>query len=315
MKIYLIGIAGTAMGAFAGLLKQAGHQVLGSDAGVYPPMSVKLKDWGIGVKTPYAANNLPKDTDLVVIGNVASKDHVEVQEVLCLGLPYKSFPETLSELFLNKQKSIVATGTHGKTTISTLLAHVLTHAGKDPSFLIGGIPKNFFDSFHLGQGPFFVLEGDEYDTAYFDKGPKFLHYQPFYLLCSSLEYDHADIYKNVDEIVERFAQVISLVPEEGTVVLNTQFPHMLRALEKSDLKAKLIKYAEPENILESERGLDFDIDGRSVFVPMSGKHNAQNALGCYRILESAGLSRRRAPESSGRSARSTARPQCRGRRA
>ncbi len=290
MKIYLIGIAGTAMGAFAGLLKQAGYQVTGSDAATYPPMDKKLADWGIEVKTPYAAKNLTPDIDWVVVGNVVSKNHVEVQEVQRLGLKYKSFPETLSELFLNRQKSIVATGTHGKTTISALLAHTLTHAGQDPSFLIGGIPRNFEESFHLGQGDYFVLEGDEYDTAYFDKGPKFLHYQPYYLLCSSLEYDHADIYQNVEEIIERFAQVIALVPKNGFVVLNTQFPYLLKALEKSDLKARLIKYAEPENIHESQEGLKFEIDGKPIFVPLSGRHNAQNALGCYRILEAAGLS-------------------------
>lgn len=289
MKIYLIGIAGTAMGAFAGLLKQAGHEVLGSDSATYPPMDQKLKEWGIKVKTPYAASNLEPDIDLVVVGNVASHDHLEVLETQRLGLAFKSFPQVLSELFLTRQKSVVATGTHGKTTISALLAHTLMHAGKDPSFLIGGIPKNFEESFHLGQGSHFVIEGDEYDTAYFDKGPKFLHYQPFYLLCSSLEYDHADIYKNVDEIVERFSQVISLVPKDGFVVLNTQFPSLLKALEKSDLKAKLIKYAEPENLRESEKGLDFEIDHNPVFIPMSGRHNAQNALGCYRILEAAGL--------------------------
>lgn len=290
MKIYLIGIAGTAMGAFAGLLKQAGHEVLGSDSATYPPMDQKLRDWGIQVKTPYSARNLELDIDLVVVGNVASRDHIEVLETQRLGLAFKSFPQVLSELFLTRQKSVVATGTHGKTTISALLAHTLTHAGKDPSFLIGGIPKNFEESFHMGQGPHFVIEGDEYDTAYFDKGPKFLHYQPFYLLCSSLEYDHADIYKNVDEIIERFSQVISLVPQDGFVVLNTQFPSLLKAFEKSDLKAKLIKYAEPENLKESEKGLDFEIDHKPVFIPMSGRHNAQNALGCYRILIAAGLS-------------------------
>lgn len=278
------------MGAFAGLLKQAGHEVLGSDAATYPPMDQKLQDWGIPVKTPYQASNITPDLELVVIGNAVSKNHVEVQEVLRQGIKYQSFPETLSNLFLKDQLSIVASGTHGKTTISALLAHVLVHAGQDPSFLIGGIPKNFDESFRLGQGSHFVIEGDEYDTAYFDKGPKFLHYQPHYLLCSSLEYDHADIYKNVDEIVERFAQVISLVPANGVVVLNTLYPELLKALRKANLKAKLIEYSEPENILESEQGLEFVVGGQRVTVPLSGKHNAQNALGCYRILQATGLS-------------------------
>lgn len=290
MKIYLIGIAGTAMGAFAGLLKQAGHDVSGSDSAIYPPMSEKLFEWGIQVKTPYAASNITSDLDLVVVGNVVSRDHVEVLEMQRLGLAFKSFPQTLSELFLGSQKSMVATGTHGKTTISSLLAHTLFQAGKDPSFLIGGIPKNFKESFRLGKGDLFVLEGDEYDTAYFDKGPKFLHYQPFYLLCSSLEYDHADIYKNVDEIVDRFSQLISLVPAEGVVVLNQNSVDLKRALSKSNLKAKLIEYGDTELVLETEQGLELKISGKTLFVPLSGQHNAQNALGCYRILEAAGLS-------------------------
>ncbi len=289
MKIYLIGVAGTAMGAFAGLLKQAGHEVLGSDTAAYPPMSEKLQDWGIQVKTPYAASNLEADIDLVVVGNVASKTHVEVQEVQRLGLKFDSFPETLRKLFLKDRRSLVATGTHGKTTISAILAHTLMHAGKDPSFLIGGIPQNFSESFRLGHGPHFVIEGDEYDTAYFDKGPKFLHYEPYYLLCSSLEYDHADIYKNVDEIIERFAQVISLVPKEGVVVLNTRFPAMLKALEKTQVKARVVKYSEPQNIHETSEGLEFEVSGKKLKIGLSGVHNAQNALGCYHLLQAAGL--------------------------
>ncbi|MBL4817887.1 MAG: UDP-N-acetylmuramate dehydrogenase [Deltaproteobacteria bacterium] len=290
MKVYLIGIAGTAMGAFAGLLKQAGHEVTGSDNAVYPPMNDKLQEWGIEARTPYQASNLNADIDLVVVGNVVSKNHVEAQEAKNLGLKCQSFPETLAQLFIGDKRSLVAAGTHGKTTCSALLAHVLMHAGKDPSFLMGGIPQNFKESFRLGKGPFFVVEGDEYDTAYFDKGPKFLHYKPFYLLCSSLEYDHADIYDNVDQIVERFSQVISLVPKEGTVVLNTNFPELKKALAKSKLKASLVEYSEPDEWSESASGLRMMIDERPVEVGLSGRHGAQNALGCYRILQAAGLS-------------------------
>lgn len=278
------------MGAFAGLLKAAGHEVEGSDSGVYPPMDAKLQEWGIPVKTPYQAANLSMDLDWVVVGNAISQSHPEVQALQSLGLAYASFPQTLSNLFLQDRQSIVATGTHGKTTISALLAHTLVHAGFDPSFLIGGIPKNFNESFRLGQGAHFVVEGDEYDTAYFDKGPKFLHYRPKYLLCSSLEHDHADIYANVDQIVERFAQVLSLVPEEGVVVLNTLYPELQRALEKATLKAKLIPYAEPQDCWENEEGLRFTVDGQAIRIPLSGRHNAQNALGCYRILQAVGLS-------------------------
>ncbi len=277
------------MGAFAGLLKQAGHEVVGSDAATYPPMKDKLSEWGIRVKTPYAASNIEADSDLVVVGNIVSKDHIEVLEVLRLGLKTTSFPQALNSLFLSDKKSVVAAGTHGKTTISAILAHTLTHTGRDPSFLIGGIAQNFTESFHVGAGEPFVIEGDEYDTAFFDKGPKFLHYKPFYLLCSSLEYDHADIYKSVDEIIERFAQLISLVPGDGVIVLNNLFPDLKRALEKSELKAKLIEYGEPAMLVESSKGLEFEVNAARVSIPLAGRHNAQNAFGCYLILQSMGL--------------------------
>ncbi len=173
-----MGIGGTGMGTFAGLLQAAGHQVRGSDANVYPPMSDKLAAWGIEFREGYGPDNLQPPPDLVVVGNVIPKKNPEAQALLASGLPYASFPETLGTEFLRHKHSIVVAGTHGKTTTTSLVAHLLTAAGQDPGLLVGGVPNNFGEGFRLGQGPAFVVEGDEYDTAFFDKRPKFVLYQP-----------------------------------------------------------------------------------------------------------------------------------------
>jgi UDP-N-acetylmuramate: L-alanyl-gamma-D-glutamyl-meso-diaminopimelate ligase len=301
-SVHLIGVAGTGMGAFAGLLKQAGYQVSGSDSVTYPPMSTKLKEWGIEVKTPYDPKNLDHKPDLVIIGNVLSKDNVEAAAVRERGLAFMSFPAALSHLFLQDRKSAVVAGTHGKTTTSALLAHTLTHAGRDPSFLVGGIPQNFGEGFHYSEAKerFFVIEGDEYDTAYFDKGPKFLHYRPYYLLCTSLEYDHADIYANVEQIIKRFTQLISLVPKEGQIVAYSNAPSLQIAIQNSERKAPLTTYGpqgeyRAQNQTEGALGISFDVYQNSVHLgklslPLSGQHNIDNALGAYVLLKSMGLS-------------------------
>ncbi len=301
-RIYLIGIGGTGMGAFAGLLKKAGFEVQGSDTHLYPPMSTKLKEWGIEVKTPYAKENLQETPDLVIVGNVASKDNVEAVFACEHHLAFTSFPQALSQLFLNGRKSVVIAGTHGKTTTSALMAYTLDHAKRDPSFLIGGIPQNFGESFQLGQKSdgFFVVEGDEYDTAYFDKGPKFLHYQPRFLLCTSLEYDHADIYQNVEQIVDRFAELMALVPADGQIVLHAASPYLEKAREKSEHQAAVFTYGPngnyaAQNSIENETGCHFDVvfQGESlgsVSLQLSGQHNIDNALGAYALLISMGLS-------------------------
>ena len=300
-RIYLIGIGGTGMGAFAGLLKKAGFVVQGSDTHLYPPMSVKLKEWGIEVKTPYAKENLHETPDLVIVGNVASKDNVEAVFASDNHLAFTSFPQALSQLFLNKRKSVVVAGTHGKTTTSALIAYTLDHAGLDPSFLIGGILQNFGESFQLSQKAdgFFVVEGDEYDTAYFDKGPKFLHYQPLFLLCTSLEYDHADIYQNVEQIEERFTELMALVPAEGQIVLHASSPHLDKAREKSELQAPVFSYGPDgdytaQNCMENESGCQFEVNFKgqilgSLSLQLSGQHSIDNALGAYALLLSMGL--------------------------
>jgi UDP-N-acetylmuramate: L-alanyl-gamma-D-glutamyl-meso-diaminopimelate ligase len=219
MKVHLVGICGTGMGSLAGLLKAAGHDVRGSDEHVYPPMSTQLAEQGIPVSQGFRAENLDWMPDRVVVGNVCRKDHVEVLAAADRGLTLDSFPSLLSELFLREKRSVVVAGTHGKTTTSSILAHVLHDAGRDPSFLIGGVPLNFRQSWRLGQGPEFVVEGDEYDTAFFDKGSKFLHYRPRVAILTSVEFDHADIFRDEEAVKTAFRKFVALMPEDGQLLV------------------------------------------------------------------------------------------------
>jgi UDP-N-acetylmuramate: L-alanyl-gamma-D-glutamyl-meso-diaminopimelate ligase len=309
--LHLMGICGTGMGAFAGLLKSAGYQVRGSDQGAYPPMSLKLQDWGIEVRTPYGHDNLDPPVDLVVVGNVIPAKNPEATAMRERGLAHASFPDTFGRLFLERRHSVVVAGTHGKTTTSTLLAHILLSAGKDPGYLVGGIPTATdgglaAESFRVGkvspEVPF-VVEGDEYDTAYFDKGPKFLHYRPKSLMCTSLEYDHADIYDSVDQIRARFAQVLALVPEGGHIVVHAPSDQLAQALKEAEgeggVKARVETYGEggdyaAADVSMSADGIAFDVVRRGealgrVSAPMSGQHNVDNLLGAYAILVGLGL--------------------------
>ncbi len=219
MRIHLIGICGTGMGSLAGLLKAAGHDVRGSDEHVYPPMSTQLADQQIPVFDGYAPANLDWQPERVVVGNVCRKDHVEVVAASERHLALTSFPALLSELFLNANRSLVVAGTHGKTTTSSLMAQVLTDAGRDPSFLIGGVPLNFRQSWRLGKGGDFVIEGDEYDTAFFDKGSKFLHYRPRTVILTSVEYDHADIFPDEAAVKAAFRRFLALIPPDGRLLV------------------------------------------------------------------------------------------------
>jgi UDP-N-acetylmuramate: L-alanyl-gamma-D-glutamyl-meso-diaminopimelate ligase len=216
--IHLIGICGTAMASLAGMLQERGFRVTGSDAAAYPPMSTFLESLGIPVGQPFAEANLEPRPDLVVVGNALSRGNVELERVLDARIPFCSLPQILHDEFLVGKEVLVVAGTHGKTTTTSMLAWIFESAGLQPSFLIGGIAENFSRSFGLGEGSHFILEGDEYDTAFFDKGPKFLHYFPDAVILTSVEFDHADIYKDLDAVETAFKRLVNLVPRRGRIV-------------------------------------------------------------------------------------------------
>ncbi|HZR56982.1 MAG TPA: UDP-N-acetylmuramate:L-alanyl-gamma-D-glutamyl-meso-diaminopimelate ligase [Terriglobales bacterium] len=216
--VHLIGICGTAMASLAGMLQQRGFRVTGSDAAAYPPMSDFLLSLNIPVAQPFAAENLMPSPDLVVIGNAISRGNVELEHVLDQRIPFCSLPQILHDEFLAGKEVLVVAGTHGKTTTTSMLSWIFDSAGLQPSFLIGGIAENFGSSFQLGDGKHFILEGDEYDTAFFDKGPKFLHYFPDSVVLTSVEFDHADIYKDLDAVETAFKRLVNLVPRRGRIV-------------------------------------------------------------------------------------------------
>ena len=287
------------MGSLAGLLKEAGHQVRGSDKAFYPPMSESLKAWGIETMQGFDSGHLDPDTELVVVGNACRKDNPEAVEAERRGLRAMSFPQTLSELFIKQRKSIVVAGTHGKTTTSSLLAYLLTAAEKDPSFLVGGILQNFKKSFRYGRGDCFVVEGDEYDSAYFDKRPKFVHYRPEIAVLTSVEFDHADIYSDMDHYRSAFASFVELIPADGLLVACDEDPEVRSLAEQAG--CRVVPYGlrrgdgwRAGDLVEGESGASFvlRVDGERrarVEVPMSGKHNVQNTLAALAVANHVGL--------------------------
>jgi len=302
LDIYLLGIGGTGMGAFAGLLQRKGHRVCGSDSAVYSPMKEKLREWNIPYRTPYDTNNLPANCDLAIIGNVIRKDNQEALSIIERKWSFDSFPSALNRLFLQDAIPVVVVGTHGKTTCSALLAHTFFSAGLDPGFLIGGILINFGESFRVAKKPMspFVVEGDEYDTAYFDKRPKFVHYDPQYLLLTSLEFDHGDIYRDLNAVIEAFAGLLKTLTANNTLIINDSDPNIKEALLRSKCSAKIFSYGQDSDYVAShcifdETGLHFTVRFRgrdlgAIFLPLFGEHNLSNALGCYAILHQYGLS-------------------------
>ncbi|MDP1826694.1 MAG: Mur ligase family protein [Archangium sp.] len=296
-RIHLVGVAGTGMGSFAGMLKAAGYEVTGSDENVYPPMSHMLEAWGIKALTPYSPSNLDvAKPDLVIIGNVIRRVNPEATAVRERRIPQMSFPAALGSLFLKQRHSVVVAGTHGKTTTSSLMGHVLASAGKDPTFLVGGVTKNYSGNYRLGKGPHFVVEGDEYDTAYFDKGPKFLHYQAKTLILTSVEFDHADIYRDLAHYESSFEKLVALMPADGTIIVSAGWPNAVRLARSS--KAKVITYSAkedsgadvvPAGLRLGPEGARFSVKGFPLLLPMAGAHNVENALGVYAAAKSLGL--------------------------
>jgi UDP-N-acetylmuramate: L-alanyl-gamma-D-glutamyl-meso-diaminopimelate ligase len=231
--VHLIGICGTAMASLAGMLKQRGFRVTGSDNAVYPPMSDFLAALHINVSQPYSETNLKPRPDLVVVGNVISRGNPELEYVLDERITFRSLPQVVQEQFLRTRESIVVAGTHGKTTTTSMLAWIFSTANKNPSFLIGGIAENFGSSFAVKQGKHFIIEGDEYDTAFFDKGPKFLHYLPQSIVLTSVEYDHADIYPDLASVKTAFKRLVNLVPRKGTIVAHDDDANVDECLAKA----------------------------------------------------------------------------------
>ncbi len=217
-KIHLIAVCGTGMGALASMLKDMGFEVTGSDRKIYPPMSSFLAKKGIKIADGFDGKNISSDTDLVVVGNAVSKDNIEVIETDKIGLYFCSMPQALNRFIAADKKPVIIAGTHGKTTTSSILAWILYKARLDPTFMIGGLLKNFDSNYRLGKGRHIIIEGDEYDTAFFDKGPKFLHYDPYIAVLTSVEFDHADIFKDMNHVKKTFDRFISSIAQKSTLV-------------------------------------------------------------------------------------------------
>jgi len=306
--IHLIGICGTAMASLAGMLKQRGFRVTGSDAAAYPPMSDFLAGLEIPVAQPFDSRNLEPRPDLVVVGNAISRGNAELEEVLDKRLSFCSLPQLLHDEFLRGKEVLVVAGTHGKTTTTSMLAWIFHTAGMQPSFLIGGIAENFGSSFHLGQGKHFILEGDEYDSAFFDKGPKFLHYFPDAVILTSVEFDHADIYKDLDAVETAFKRLVNLIPRRGRIVAfdgmageTGESPSLERALSKAFCPVE--RYgasARAEwritNLKLQPEGTSWSVmhDGRAwtdLEFPLAGEYNVWNATAAAALASQYGISK------------------------
>ena len=301
-RIHLIGVCGTGMGSFAGMLKAAGHEVTGSDENVYPPMSTQLARWGIEAIPGYAAANLERARpDLVIVGNVIREANPEAAAMRAAGLPHLSFPAALGERFIAPRHGVVVVGTHGKTTTSAMMGRLLQHAGRDPSFLVGGVTRDFESNYRLGGGPHFVVEGDEYDTAYFDKGPKFLHYHPRTAIFSSCELDHADIYRDEATYEAAFERFAALLPPDGFLAACASYPSVLRIAALARCRVETYAVDAPGADWEA-RHLTLGADGarfglvrrgvelREVHLPVGGAQNVENALGVAAAALALGLS-------------------------
>ena len=297
--IHMIGICGTGMGALAGMLKEKGFQVTGSDANVYPPMSDFLASLNIPVMSPYNPANLDHRPDLVVVGNVVTRENPETPRLKELGLPYLSLPQTMKMLFLKDKKPLVVAGTHGKTTTSTLAAWLLESVGLDPGFFIGGITGNFGRNYKLGKGDWFVMEGDEYDTAFFDKVPKFIHYAPFVGILTSVEFDHADIYPDLEAVKAAFRQLVDLIPPDGLMIAWGDDPlvrQMAGAAKSPNFFYGFGSDADYRavNLVPDGRRTLFELvrPGKPVipmFSPLPGEHNVLNTLAVTAAMEFAGI--------------------------
>jgi UDP-N-acetylmuramate: L-alanyl-gamma-D-glutamyl-meso-diaminopimelate ligase len=297
--VHLIGVAGTAMAALAGMLAERGYRVTGSDNQLYEPTASLLKRMRVEVQQSFGAQNLTPAPDLVVVGNVVTRANPEAQALLASGLPYLSMPETLWHFFLGAKRVLMVAGTHGKTTSTAIMAHVLDAAGRDPSMLVGGVAKDFGSNYRLGAGDDFVIEGDEYDTAFFDKGPKFLHYRPRGAILTAVEFDHADIYRDLDHVKSSFRALAAQMDSAGVLVVCADSPVALEVT--ADSRARRLTYglgsgefrAAALNVGADGAHFSIERDGKIVAeglrLPIGGRMNVANALGVAVLLGEFGV--------------------------
>src|ERR1700688_2244504 len=302
--IHIIGIGGSAMAPLAGMLRERGFRVTGSDSGVYPPASTLLESLGISFFDTFDAAHLAETPDLAVIGNIIARGNPELEEVLDKKIPYRSLPEILEEIFLPGRHSIVVSGTHGKTTTTAMLAWIFHSAGKRPNFLVGGVAENFGKSYGLGGGPEFILEGDEYETAFWDRGPKFFHYHPDDLIITSLEFDHADIYADFETYELAFRRLVNLVPRTGRVVIwgdtEDSGPALRRAAEKAFCPVETYGFSEGNDWVAGDVAVDgektrFRVMHKSKLfgefeLAATGRHNVLNSLAAIAVAHGRGIS-------------------------
>jgi UDP-N-acetylmuramate: L-alanyl-gamma-D-glutamyl-meso-diaminopimelate ligase len=298
-RIHLIGICGTAMATLAALLKSRGHEVRGSDQNVYPPMSVFLEKQGIATLQGYRAEHITPDLDLVVVGNAISRGNPELEEVLDRKIRYCSLPEAIRDNFLWGARSIVIAGTHGKTTTTSLTGWLLAYGGADPSVFIGGIAENFDGSYRIGGGREFVIEGDEYDSAFFDKTAKFLKYLPDIAVVSNIEFDHADIYPNLDAIRQAFHRLVNLVPRRGLLLLGADNADALALRDRARCRVETFGLSDgadwqAHDLRPAENATSFSVrrggqPAGSFEVPLLGAYNVRNALAAIAVAAAVGL--------------------------
>jgi len=298
--IHLIGICGTAMASLAGLLQTRGHRVTGSDTAAYPPMSDFLASLGIQVAQPFSPANLEPRPDLVVVGNVVSRGNVELEHVLDERIPFCSLPQILHHEFLQCREVLAVAGTHGKTTTTSMLAWIFHCSERQPSFLVGGIAENFGSSFAIGEGKNFIIEADEYDTAFFDKGPKFLHYFPQSAILTSVEFDHADIYDDLKAVETAFRRLVNLIPSRGKLIAHDTGESIKRCIEKAFCSVERYGMTPAANWCIADIRMTPAKTAWSVFrdgkawaeleFPLAGEYNVLNATAAAAMAASCGIS-------------------------
>ena len=294
-----MGVCGTAMAAMAGMLKHSGYTITGSDSQVYPPMSDFLARIGVEVFEGYSPENLSYRPDLVIVGNVIPKVNPEAQGLAALEIPYVSMPQALSHFFIKNRRSLVISGTHGKTTTSSMLAASLYDAGSDPSFMIGGILHQFDSNHRIGEGPYFITEGDEYDTAFFNKVSKFLHYRPEVAVITSVEFDHADIFSSLDDIKESFRQFVRLIPAEGLLIANGDDEHVVDVVSEARCPIKTYglganNHYRLSHISHNQGKSHFSLSCAhsplaQISIKLPGVHNCMNATAVAAIMHHLGF--------------------------